>query len=48
MQQERTHFVYILASKPQGTLTPKLWPRAWMINLIEGNNPHWTDLFGDV
>ena len=94
MQQERTYFVYILASKPQGTLyigvtnniyrrviehrdgkggsftrkyrvnklmwfepftdihaaiqretSLKLWPRAWKINLIERDNPHWQDLF---
>jgi predicted GIY-YIG superfamily endonuclease len=24
----------------------KHWPRAWKINLIEGLNPDWTDLFG--
>ena len=23
----------------------KLWPRAWKINLIERDNPHWQDLF---
>ncbi len=23
----------------------KRWPRAWKINLIERDNPHWTDLF---
>ena len=94
MQQERIYFVYILASKPQGTLyigvtnniyrrmiehregkgggftwrykvnrlmwfepftdihvaiqrekSLKLWPRAWKINLIERDNPHWQDLF---
>ena len=94
MQQEWTYFVYILASKPQGTLyigvtndiyrrmiehregkggsftrkykvnklmwfepftdihvaiqrekSLKLWPRAWKINLIERDNPHWQDLF---
>ena len=94
MQQERTYFVYILASKLQGTLyigvtnniyrrmiehregkdgsftrkykvyklmwfepftdihaairrekSLKLWPRAWKINLIERDNPHWQDFF---
>ena len=94
MQQEWTYFVYLLASKPQGTLyigvtnniyrrmiehrtgkggsftrkykvsglmwfepftdihaaiqrekSLKLWPRAWKINLIERDNPHWQDLF---
>ncbi len=23
----------------------KHWPRAWKLNLIEGLNPHWEDLF---
>ena len=23
----------------------KRWPRAWKINLIERDNPHWIDLF---
>ena len=23
----------------------KLWPRAWKINRIERDNPHWQDLF---
>jgi putative endonuclease len=90
----RTYFVYILASKPRGTLyigvtnsvalrteqhragtgsvftrrynvhrlvwyeehgdirvaiqrekTMKEWPRAWKVNLIERENPHWEDLF---
>ena len=94
VQQERTFFVYILASKPQGTLyigvtnniyrrmiehregkggsftrkykinrlmwfepftdinvaiqrekSLKLWSRAWKLNLIERDNPHWQDLF---
>ena len=89
-----TYFVYILASKPQGTLyigvtnsiidrveqhragigsaftkrygvhllvwfeefgdirdaiqrekSLKEWPRAWKVNLIERDNPHWTDLY---
>ena len=25
--------------------TLKHWPRDWRINLIERENPHWTDLF---
>jgi putative endonuclease len=90
----RCYWVYILASKPRGTLyigvtndlirrieqhragvgsaftrryrvhilvwfemfgyidaaiqrekTLKEWPRAWKVNLIEGDNPHWTDLY---
>jgi putative endonuclease len=90
----RSYFVYILASKPRGTLyigvtntiidrvdqhragggsvftrryrvhilvwfeefgdireaiqrekTMKEWPRAWKINLIERDNPHWVDLY---
>ena len=94
MPHERIYFVYILASKPQGTLyigvtsdiyrrmiehrdgrgsaftrkykihtlmwfetftdiqaaiqrekSLKLWPRAWKVNLIERDNPHWQDLF---
>jgi putative endonuclease len=89
----RTYFVYIVASKPHGTLyigvtndvvrravehrdglipgftrkyavkrlvhyesfhdiavaiqrekSLKRWPRAWKINLIERENPHWDDL----
>ena len=90
----RSYWVYILASKPRGTLyigitngiirrveqhregkassftrkykvhrlvwiqefgsvreaiqrekTMKEWPRAWKINLIERENPHWIDLY---
>ena len=90
----QSYFVYILASKPRGTLyigvtntiidrvdqhragdgsvftrryrvhilvwfeefddireaiqrekTMKEWPRAWKINLIERENPHWIDLY---
>jgi putative endonuclease len=90
----RSYWVYILASKPRGTLyigvtngiirrieqhregkassftrtykvyllvrlqeygsirdaiqrekTMKEWPRAWKINLIERENPHWSDLY---
>ena len=90
----RSYWVYILASKPRGTLyigvtngiifrveqhragkgsnftrkyqvhqlvwfqefadvraaiqrekTMKEWPRAWKINLIEQDNPHWSDLY---
>ncbi len=90
----RNYYVYILASKPQGTLyigatnsligrviqhrdefievftkrygvkslvyyeafddvliaiqrekSLKRWPSAWKINLIERENPHWSDLF---
>ncbi len=26
----------------------KKWRRAWKIDLIEGMNPHWTDLFEDL
>ena len=97
MQREHDYFVYILASKPRGTLyigvtnnmhrrmiehregeggsftrrykitqliwfeqhsdihaaiqrekSLKLWPRAWKINLIERENPHWQDLFPAV
>ena len=25
--------------------TMKEWPRAWKVNLIERENPHWTDLY---
>jgi putative endonuclease len=25
--------------------TMKEWPRAWKVNLIEGKNPHWIDLY---
>ena len=91
---ERIYAVYLLASKPNGTLyigvtgdlisriaqhksgeiagftrkhgvktlvwfeccgeinaaiqrgkTMKKWPRAWKINLIERDNPHWKDLY---
>ncbi|MCB8883242.1 GIY-YIG nuclease family protein [Acidisoma cellulosilytica] len=28
--------------------TMKHWPRAWKINLIEGLNPGWSDLFGKL
>jgi putative endonuclease len=91
--EETVYYVYILASKPQGTLyigvtsdlinrsfdhrngvkpgftsrygvkdlvyfeqhgdihaaiqrekTLKKWPRQWKVNLIEKDNPHWTDL----
>ena len=90
----RAYWVYILASKPRGTLyigvtnglvfrverhkagkgssftrkykvnqlvwfqefadvreaiqrekTMKEWPRAWKVNLIERENPHWMDLY---
>ncbi len=90
----RSYWVYILASKPRGTLyigvsngiirrveqhradkassftrkykvhslvwfqefgnvreamqrekTMKEWPRVWKVNLIEGTNPHWADLY---
>ncbi len=90
----RSYWVYILASKPRGTLytgvtngiifrveqhragkgssftrkykvrrlvwfqefgdvqeaiqrekTMKEWPRAWKVNLIERENPHWDDLY---
>jgi putative endonuclease len=90
----RSYWVYILASKPRGTLyigvtnglilrveqhktakvssftrkykvnrlvwlqefadvreaiqrekTMKEWPRAWKVNLIERENPHWEDLY---
>jgi putative endonuclease len=26
----------------------KRWPRAWKVNLITGENPEWTDLFGQL
>ncbi len=26
--------------------TMKAWPRQWKINLIERENPHWDDLYG--
>ena len=97
MQREHDYFVYILASKPRGTLyigvtndmhrrmiehregtagsftkrynvtqlmwfeqhsdihaaiqrekSLKLWPRAWKVNLIERDNPHWQDLYPAV
>jgi putative endonuclease len=57
----RSYWVYVLASKPRGTLyigmtnlvreaiqrekTIKEWPRAWKLNLIERDNPHWVDLY---
>jgi putative endonuclease len=93
-QLVRSYWVYILASKPRGTLyigvtngiifrveqhragkgssytrkykvhrlvwfqefgyareaiqrekTMKEWPRAWKVNLIERENPHWNDLY---
>ena len=93
----RSFFVYMLASKPRGTLyigmtngivrrvdqhragrastftrryavyrlvwfqefasvreaiqrekTMKEWPRAWKINLIERENPHWIDLYSSL
>lgn len=25
--------------------TMKKWPREWKVNLIERDNPHWTDLY---
>jgi putative endonuclease len=28
--------------------TLKKWPRAWKINLIERENPHWDDLFAQM
>jgi putative endonuclease len=95
--EETACYVYILASKPQGTLyigvtsdlinrgfehrhgmkpgftsryqvkdlvyfeqhgdvhaaiqrekTLKKWPRRWKINLIETDNPHWTDLLPEL
>ena len=36
MRDERTCFVYIMASKPYG---------AWKIDLIERTNPDWHDLY---
>jgi putative endonuclease len=94
MVEEKVYAVYLLASKPYGTLyigvsgdlisriaqhrdgafegftkkygvhrlvwyqefgdvqfaiqrekTMKKWPRAWKINLIERENPHWEDLY---
>jgi putative endonuclease len=93
----RSYWVYILASKPRGTLyigvtnglifrleqhragkgasftrkyrvhqlvwfqefsgvreaiqrekTMKEWPRAWKVNLIERENPHWSDLYSSL
>jgi len=93
----RSYWVYILASKPRGTLyigvtnglilrveqhkagrgssftrkykvsrlvwfsefadvraaiqrekTMKEWPRAWKINLVERENPHWEDLYASL
>src|SRR5689334_6361809 len=26
----------------------KRWPRQWKINLIERDNPHWDDLYGQM
>jgi putative endonuclease len=92
--EERTYYLYILASRKHGTLyigvtgdlarllwehregviegfttrygvsglvyyeafgdiraaiqrekTMKKWPRQWKVNVIERDNPHWTDLF---
>ena len=94
MNAMKSYWVYILASKPRGTIyagvtnglirrldehragkgssftskyrvtklvwfqefaeinqaiqrekTIKEWPRAWKLNLIEENNPHWQDLY---
>lgn len=28
--------------------TMKEWPRAWKVNLIERDNPHWIDLYPSV
>jgi putative endonuclease len=28
--------------------TIKKYPRAWKLNLIEGMNPEWGDLYGDI
>jgi putative endonuclease len=28
--------------------TMKEWPRAWKVNLIERENPHWIDLFSSL
>ncbi len=28
--------------------TMKEWPRAWKINLIERENPHWADLYATL
>jgi putative endonuclease len=95
--EEMAYYVYILASKPHGTLyigvtsdlisrgfehrnamkpgftsryrvkdlvyfeqhgdvhaaiqrekTLKKWPRQWKLNLIEKDNPHWTDLLPEL
>jgi putative endonuclease len=34
-----------VAEAIQREKTMKDWPRNWKINLIERDNPHWTDLF---
>ena len=50
------YWVYILTNKPNGTLHGmmncidrekqlKNWHRQWKINLIEMENPNWTDLW---
>lgn len=26
----------------------KKWPRQWKVNTIEGSNPDWRDLWGDI
>jgi predicted GIY-YIG superfamily endonuclease len=48
-------YVYILASKPNGTLytgvTSNLIQRVWQhkkLGLIENSNPEWRDLYKDI
>ena len=53
-----TYRVYILASKPGGTLyvgaalqrekNIKHWSREWKIDLIVSRNPEWRDLYEEI
>jgi predicted GIY-YIG superfamily endonuclease len=50
------YWIYILASKPGGTLAAALqreknikhWSREWKIDLIAANNPDWRDLYEEI
>ena len=49
---EKQYYVYILASKRNGTLytgvTSDIVKRAWKLKLIEEKNPNWEDLYGTI